>query len=216
MKHSASKEHIILFDLDGTLIDSTEAILESFRAVYKTLELPAPDEALVTALIGHTLDDMFAHLGIPDRQIDTCIEIYRKHYRPVSLTKTALLPGAREAVEAAASFAHLGIVTTKTGRYSVELMKHLGLMKHFDVLIGREDVHRPKPHPEPIRKALETLPETTGNTYMIGDTCLDMDAARAAGVVGMGVLCGYGTTETLEKCAEILVEDAREAVVKIR
>ncbi len=215
MKHSASKEHIILFDLDGTLIDSTEAILESFRVTYDTLGVPAPQDADVTALIGHPLDVMFARLGFPADQIDTCVRTYKEHYRRISCAKTTLLPGAREAIEAAAEIAHLGIVTTKTGRYSVELMEHLGLMHFFDVLIGREHVHHPKPHPEPIHKALEALPNVTGNTYMIGDTCLDMDAARVAGVIGIGVLCGYGTKETLEGCAEMLMEDAGEAVQEV-
>ncbi len=215
MKHPPPKKHILLFDLDGTLIDSTEAIIESFRVTYATLGLPAPKDADVTALIGYPLDDMFARLGIPAEQIDTCVRIYKEHYRHISRAKTVLLPGAQEAVESAAQFAHLGIVTTKTGRFSIELMEHLGLMEYFAVLIGREDVHHPKPNPEPIYKALEALPEVTGNTYMIGDTCMDMDAARAAGVIGMGVLCGYGTAKTLKGCAEILVADAEEAVEKI-
>ena len=216
MSYPPPKKHIILFDLDGTLIDSTEAILESFRVTYEILGVPAPKDADVTALIGYPLDDMFARLGIPTEQIDTCVRIYKEHYRHISRAKTVLLPGAKDAVKAAAQFAHLGIVTTKTGHFSIDLMEHLGLMTYFSVLIGREDVHHPKPSPEPIHKALEALPEVTGNTYMIGDTCMDMDAARAAGVVGIGVLCGYGTAETLEGCAEILVEDAREAVGKIK
>ena len=215
MKQTPSKECIVLFDLDGTLIDSTEAILESFRVTYETLSLSTPEDTAITALIGYPLDDMFARLSIPAGQIDTCVHTYKEHYRHISRAKTVLLPGAKEAVKTAAQFAHLGIVTTKTGRFSIELMEHLGLMEYFTVLIGREDVRHPKPNPEPIHKALRSLPQITGKTYMIGDTCMDMDAAKAAGVVGIGVLCGYGTAETLEGCAEYLVEDAEEAVEKI-
>ena len=216
MKPSPSKKHILLFDLDGTLIDSTEAILESFRVTYETLGLPVPEEAAITSLIGYPLDVMFARLGVPAEEIDAYVHAYKEHYRRISRAKTVLLPGAREAVEVAAQFAHLGIVTTKTGRFSIELMEHLGLMEYFTVLIGREDVQHPKPDPEPIHKALEALPHVTGNTYMIGDTCMDMDAAQAAGVIGIGVLCGYGTAEMLKECAEILAADAKEAVAKIR
>ena len=216
MSYPSPKEHIVLFDLDGTLIDSTEAILESFRVTYETLGVAAPRDTDITALIGYPLDDMFARLGFPTEQIDTCVRIYKEHYRRISRAKTVLLPGAKEAVEAAARFAYLGIVTTKTGRFSVELMEHLNLMEYFTVLIGREDVQHPKPNPEPILKALEAMPHVTGNTYMIGDTCMDMDAAKAAGVIGIGVLCGYGTAKTLKGCAKYVAEDAREAVEKIR
>ncbi len=213
MKHP--KEQIILFDLDGTLIDSTEAILESFYVTYETLGVAAPRDTDITALIGYPLDDMFARLGFPATQTDTPVRIYKEHYRRISRAKTILLPGAKEAVEAAAQFAHLGIVTTKTGHFSRELMEHLGLMGYFTVLIGREDVHHPKPNPEPIHKALEAMPQVTGETYMIGDTCMDMDAAKAAGVIGMGVLCGYGTRESLERCAMWVAKDVREAIPQI-
>ena len=209
------KQTRILFDLDGTLIDSTKAILESFHVTYKTLGLSTPEDTAITALIGYPLDAMFARLGIPAEQIDTCIRTYKEHYRHISCAKTILLPGAQEAVMTATQFAYLGIVTTKTGRFSIELMEHLGLMEYFTVLIGREDARHPKPNPEPIYKAIEAMPHVTGKTYMIGDTCMDMDAAQAAGVIGIGVLCGYGTAKTLKGCAEVLVEDAREAVGRL-
>lgn len=209
------KQTIILFDLDGTLIDSTDAILESFHHAFAQCGSTTPDDGTITAQIGHPLDVMFHTLGIPREKIDACVQAYKAHYRTIHRTKTVLLPHAKEAVREAATFAHLGVVTTKTGRYSIELLEHLGLMPFFDVVIGREDVQHPKPNPEPIHKALEALPEVTGNTYMIGDTCMDMDAAKAAGVVGIGVLCGYGTAETLEGCTEVLVKDAGEAVEKV-
>ncbi len=206
------KNTLILFDLDGTLIDSTEAILESFAAAYAACGEHAPDPAAITPLIGEPLDAMFARLGIPPEQIERCVHAYKNHYRTIHTAKTTLLPDAREAIEHAASFAHLGIVTTKTSRYSIELMEHVGLMHFFGVLVGKDDVTHPKPHPEPIRKALQTLPSVTGDAYMIGDTCLDLDAAHSAGISGMGVLCGYGTYTQLHACTEMLFQNAAGAV----
>ena len=210
MKHT-----LILFDLDGTLIDSTEAILESFHAAYAAYGGKAPDDAAIKAQIGHPLNTMFATLGVPAEAVSDYVNAYKAHYRTIHRQKTLLLPKAKEAVETAATFAHLGIVTTKTGRYSRELLEYLGILPFFDTLIGREDVTHPKPDPEPIRKALEVLPDVTGGIHMIGDTCMDMDAAHAAGIIGMGVMCGYGTPEDLHRCSRNVFANALEAVQAI-
>jgi phosphoglycolate phosphatase len=85
-------------------------------------------------------------------------------------------------------------------------------MQAFGVLIGKDDVTHPKPHPEPIQKALRALPSVTGGAYMIGDTCLDLNAAKSANIEGMGVLCGYGTHAQLHTCSEMLFQNAADAV----
>ncbi len=204
---------IILFDLDGTLIDSTEAILESFHTACKQLDFSSPSDAQIKRLIGYPLDYMFAHVGVPKERVWDFVAAYKEHYRLISKQKTVLLPNAKEAAEEAAAFARLGIVTTKTGRYSKELMEHFGLLDYFEVLVGREDVKHPKPHPEPILNALEMMhPSKDADIYMIGDTKLDMECAKEAGVKAVGVLGGYGTQEELERFGWPLFEDALHAV----
>ncbi len=204
---------IILFDLDGTLIDSTEAILESFHTACDRLGFPSPDDADIKRLIGYPLDYMFAHIGVPKERVWDFVAAYKEHYRIISKQKTVLLPNAKETVEVAASFARLGIVTTKTGRYSRELMEYFGLLEYFEVLVGREDVENPKPHPEPIENAIEMMqPKDGEDIYMIGDTKLDMECAKEAGVKAVGVLCGYGGKEELESFGYPLFSDALEAV----
>jgi len=203
---------IILFDLDGTLIDSTEAILESFAVAFKTFGQSVPDDALIKAEIGHPLDAMFSTLGVAKEEVDAYVHAYKIHYREISRAKTVLLPEAREAVELAAKNATLGVVTTKTAKYSIELLEHMGLMSYFEVLIGREDVVNPKPDPEPIQKALAKLPSDTSDIWMVGDTCMDMLAAKSANVGSVGVTCGYGTLESLAKCTDNIYQNALEAV----
>ena len=203
---------IILFDLDGTLIDSTEAILESFAVAFEHFGQAVPDDALIKAEIGHPLDAMFSTLGIDKEKTNAYVDVYKRHYRKISCAKTMLLPHAKEAVELAAKNATLGVVTTKTAKYSIELLEHLGLMSYFEVLIGREDVVYPKPNPEPIQKALTKLPSDTDSVWMVGDTCMDMLAARASNVGAVGVTCGYGTVESLASCTENIYQNALEAV----
>ncbi|SFV67864.1 Phosphoglycolate phosphatase [hydrothermal vent metagenome] len=206
---------IILFDLDGTLIDSTEAILESFDVAFHAFGKEVPPDDKIKAQIGHPLDWMFLKLGVADEEIWDYVAAYKKHYRKISKAKTVLLPDAKAAVEAAAEFAVLGVVTTKTAEYSVELLEHMGLMSYFEVLIGREQVEHPKPHPEPIYKALSELPAVSGETWMIGDTCMDMLAARSADIKGIAVSCGYAAREQLAECSAQICASALEAVTFI-
>jgi phosphoglycolate phosphatase len=203
---------IILFDLDGTLIDSTEAILESFGVAFKTFGQAVPEDKLIEAEIGHPLDVMFPTLGVAKEEVDDYVHAYKMHYREISCAKTVLLPEAHEAVELASKHATLGVVTTKTAKYSIELLEHMGLMSYFEVLIGREDVINPKPNPEPIQKALAKLPSDTSDIWMIGDTCMDMLAAKSANVGSVGVTCGYGTVESLTSCTDNIYQNALEAV----
>lgn len=206
---------VILFDLDGTLIDSTEAIVEGFEHAFRIHGLQAPARQEVCALVGHPLDVMFAGLGVEHFRVQECVEAYKAHYRAIFKPKTTLLPLAKEAIVLARSFATLGVVTTKTGHYSRELLEHLGVMKYFDVLIGREDVVHPKPHPEPIFKAMQGLGNPEATYWMVGDTCMDMTAACAAGVQGVAVTCGYGSEKSLYACSQHVTISPMHAVEKI-
>jgi len=203
---------IILFDLDGTLIDSTEAILEGFAVAFKTFNNNVPDDVLIKAEIGHPLDVMFITLGVEEEKVWDYVAAYKKHYRKISCAKTILLPEAKEAVELASQYATLGIVTTKTAKYSIELLEHMGLMHYFEVLIGREDVTNPKPHPEPIQKALKKLPSDTDEIWMVGDTCMDMLSASSANIASVGVTCGYGSPNSLALCTDNVYHNSLEAV----
>ena len=204
---------IILFDLDGTLIDSTEAILESFHHSLKTHGTDTSiNDAMITSQIGHTLETMFAGVGVERDQIESHVAVYKRYYREISCQKTVLLPNAIEAVKEAATFARLGIVTTKTGLYSRELMEHFGLMHYFEVLVGREHVENPKPHPEPILKAIEQMNGAIASVWMIGDTRLDIESSKRAGIECVAVTSGYDKIEQLFTLTDIIKNDALEAV----
>ncbi len=203
---------IILFDLDGTIIDSTDAILECFHNSFDFYEFPHPSDDEIKALIGYPLDVMYENLGVQNEKIWDFVGTYKENYRKISTQKTYLLEFAREAIVLAKEFASLGIVTTKTGEYSQILMEHFELMNYFDVLIGREHVIRPKPDGEPILKALEYFSPIDQEIWMIGDTKLDLICAKNAGVKSIGVLSGYDNHETLKKYTDVIFSDVYEAV----
>ncbi len=210
-------QKVILFDLDGTLIDSTEAILESFSNSFKEYNVSIPRKEDILIQIGYPLFDMFVNLGISRDKAQKFVDSYKESYRRVHTEKTILLPKAKEAVELAYSNGFkLGVVTTKTGKYSKELLEHFGLMDYFGVLIGSEDVEKHKPNPEPIYKALNLLNVTSSNkVYMIGDTCMDMIAAKRAGIEGVGVEFNYTPKEELQKCVNLVKSGVFEAVNNI-
>ncbi len=208
---------IILFDLDGTVIDSTEAILESFFVACEENRCEKPSAEAIKKLIGYPLDVMFGRVGVKPELVWKCVASYKEHYRLISTQKTVLLPRAKEAVELASSFARLGVVTTKTARYSKELLEHFGILHRFEVLVGREDVQNPKPHPEPILNALEMMhAKGKKDVWMVGDTKLDLECAKEAGVDAVAVLGGYGEKEELKRYGFPLRSDVYDAVTYLQ
>lgn len=202
----------ILFDLDGTLIDSTEAILEGFHNSFDLFKRANPTDQEIKALIGHPLDVMYAELGIEEELVWDFVTTYKDHYRTIHCEKTVLLDYAHEAIEEAQKIARLGVVTTKTGQYSRELLEHFGVMDAFEVLIGREHVENPKPHSEPIDKAISMMNSAKEECWMIGDTRLDIASAQNASIRSVAVTSGYDTREQLLTLTEIIEENALDAV----
>ncbi len=208
---------IILFDLDGTLIDSTEAILDSFKSSYTRFGEKVPKDKDILPQIGYPLYDMFVNLGVDKDIANEYVVAYKERYREVHTKKTKLLDGAKEAVELAYNAkVTLGVVTTKTGKYSIELLEHFGLMRYFSTLVGSEDVKKYKPDPEPIYLALSRLSvANSSKIYMIGDTCMDMLASKNAGIIGVGVEFKYTTLEELKVCSNVIECCVLEAVSNI-
>ena len=206
-------QYIILFDLDGTIIDSTQAVYEGFCTAFRHFDAPIPTYKDVTQHIGHPLEYMFGALGVRETETLEYIVVYKEHYRKICNLKTTLLPNAKEAILEASKFAMLGVVTTKTGEYSKMLLEYLGVAKYFTCVIGRENVTNPKPNAEPILTALKYFPKTpNANIYMVGDTPLDIQAANNARIQSVGVLSGYASLEILQTYTQNIVKDALSAV----
>lgn len=208
------KKTSLLFDLDGTLIDGTRAILASFEAALQGSSYF--DAQKICAMIGYPLEVMFENLGFRGEQIQNCLDKYRQHYEKVYLTQTTLLPSVKEALNLASSFADLAVVTTKGSFFSKSTLQHLGILNLFSVVVGKDDVSEAKPSPEPILKALKLLNKGKENAFMIGDTSLDIKAAFNAGISCVALSCGYESVESLKTHGVIIKENAYEAVSYIK
>lgn len=206
---------IILFDLDGTLIDSTDAITSTFLHAFSkhSFNFKGSIED-IKKQIGYPLDIMFENLGVSKSVVWDFVDSYKMRYKDISVAQTTLLENAFEAVNLASKFAKLGVVTTKTRIYSTPILDNFDIGKHFEVIIGREDVENPKPHEEPILKALHSLnyDKNKNEAFMIGDTKLDLISAKNASINSIGLLCGYSNEEELSKYTNIIKKDSLEAV----
>ena len=213
------KETIILFDLDGTLIDSTDAIVSTFMHSFKEMDYDFKgNEEDIKSFIGYPLDIMYSNLGIEETHVWDFVASYKNRYRKISKQKTTLLPNALEAVILASEIARVSVVTTKTRLYTMPLLKHFQMHKHFEIVTGRENVENPKPHPEPILITLEQMnyDKNHHKVWMIGDTKLDLIAANNANIDSIAVLCGYGKEEELKKYTKNISKNALEAIEFIK
>lgn len=208
------KNITILFDLDGTLINSTNAIVGCFYHSFKELNFNFPGNTEdIKNEIGYPLEIMYENLGVKKDNVWEFVTSYKKEYRKISLEQTSLLPNAIQSIKLAYSFAKLAIVTTKTTAYTLPLLEHLDIMKYFETMIGRQEVINPKPHPEPVLKCLEIMQiKPSKDVYIIGDTKLDLIAGNEAGINTVGVLCGYGHKNDLEQYSNLICNDSLEAV----
>jgi phosphoglycolate phosphatase len=209
------KDLVILFDLDGTLIDSTNAIVDTFIYVFEEYNFDFNGKKEdIQSLIGYPLPIMFERLGVQKENCEEYTESYRQRYRVISKQNTTLLKNAKLSLDEAKKFARLSVVTTKTGKYTIPLLQHLGIMNYFEHLVGAEDVTNCKPSAEPIEKVLELMNISKSNTdiWMIGDTKLDIIAANRANVNSVAVLSGYDDKNELEQYTPYVVQDSLEAV----
>lgn len=211
----AKKQKTILFDLDGTLIDGTQAILEAFEVALQGTQTHFDDER-IKAMIGFPLDIMFANLGFVGEQITERIAAYKAHYLQIYLAQTTLLPRVKEALSKARDFADLAVVTTKGTASSKAILRNLGVLHLFGAVVGRDDVSEPKPSAEPILKALTLLDKGKTDAFMVGDTHLDIKAAQNAKISPIAITCGYESEQNLAKYGVLLKANAYEAVEFIK
>jgi phosphoglycolate phosphatase len=189
---------LIIFDLDGTLVDSGEAVSDAFnRALREKGYAEAPADAICST-IGHPLPVMFAPYVPDDQDPDEMVELYRVRYREVYLEKTRLISGVSEALSGfwEAGF-DLGVATTKPRYFTEPILENLGVMKYIKTVAGAEEVENLKPAPDVILLAMKRLGRGSEETLFVGDTPLDVKAARAAKTRVVCVLTGHTAEEEL-------------------
>lgn len=180
-----------LFDLDGTLLDSLELILDSYRHTLTVHRGFAPPDDVWIAGIGTPLRTQLAPHAEDAQELERFVDTYREYNFAHHDTMTRAFPGIRESVTALkeAGIA-LGIVTSKAQKGTAKGLRASHLEGLFDAVVAADDVEKHKPDPTPVLKALELLNAKASRTVFIGDSPFDMAAGRAAGTKTAAALWG--------------------------
>jgi pyrophosphatase PpaX len=187
-----------LFDLDGTLLDSVELILASYRHTALAHRGEAPDDAVWLAGLGTPLRTQLRHLSDDPAEIEAMADTYREHNLANHDRMVRPYDGVVEAVRELALRGTLGLVTSKLRHGALRGLRVLGVEDVFATVIGADDVDRHKPDPAPVLAAVERLGADPATTVFVGDSPHDMAAGRAAGVRTAAVLWGPFPREALE------------------
>lgn len=213
MNVMAHRFRLIVFDFDGTLVDSQGMIVRAMSDSFATFGLAAPAPAAVRRVVGLTRERAVADL-LPDPADTMAVARVADGYRDAFLTLRAspdyhepLFDGAREALARLdRPEVCLGIATGKARRGLLASLERHGLTHHFATL-QTADTGPGKPHPDMLRRAMAEVGAGPDETVLIGDTTFDMEMARNAGTAGIGVSWGYHEPdELLDRGAALIVQ----------
>jgi phosphoglycolate phosphatase len=204
----------VLFDFDGTLADSYDAITASVNHVRAGHGLGPLAEAEVRRHVGRGLPYLLEQT-VPGVNQPVDQQHYRTHHPSVMLTGTRLLPGAAEALEANyRSGRKVAVCSNKPRAFTKELLEFLKIRQYVDGVFGPEDVARPKPAPDMLRAALTWLRVPADEALYIGDMVVDIETGFAAGVRVWSVATGSDKRVTLETAGpERILSSLQELVV---
>ena len=188
---------VIVFDLDGTVVDSTRVLLESHAAAWASVGRPCPPAETILELIGLPLIDTMQKLD-PTQDAEHLAEVYSKAYVE-GAHHEKLFDGIAELL---AKPFRAAVATGKSQRGAERGVKQFGLEERFEIVLGGNSVPRPKPHPDMLHAIMEAT--GTQELVMIGDTTYDLEMAHAAGVKAIGVSWGHHTAERLRKWAPVV------------
>jgi pyrophosphatase PpaX len=181
----------VLFDLDGTLIDSIRLILDSYHHTLAVHELPARSDEHWLAGLGTPLLVQFRDWCDDPVRLDAMVATYREYNLSHHDAMVTAYPGAVDMVRAIRRAGlRTGLVTSKNRGGALRGLRHVGLADAIELIVGADEVEHPKPHPEPIELALQRLGERAEGAIYVGDSIHDMASGRAAGVRTGAVLWG--------------------------
>jgi phosphoglycolate phosphatase len=195
---SARHPRAVIFDFDGTLADSYAAIAASVNHVRAHHGLPPLSEAQVRRHVGRGAAYLLEQT-VPGARMPDDLELYRAHHPSVLRSGTHLLPAVADTLTALrVAGIRLGVCSNKSRAFTNELLDILGLAPLIDVVLGPEDVARPKPAPDMLVAALRRLKVAPAEALYVGDMTVDIDTARGAGVAVWVVPTGTHDRATLE------------------
>ncbi len=201
----------IIFDLDGTLLDTSEGVLSSIRHTIKTMGYrELPEETLLTFIGPPVKRSLMEHYGLDDAEADQATAVFREQYKNVDLLKARPYDGILPLLDRLKSRGFLiGVATLKREDYAQTILEHFGIAKRCDLICGSDFASRMQ-KVDVLHKCLEGLKLPPKEALLIGDTASDADGAKAAGTDFMAVTFGFGPRtkrEWEERCSPVFTAD---------
>ena len=205
----------IFFDLDGTLTDSGEGIINCAILALEHFGLPIPSREEMRVFVGPPLDETFIKFGVPADQAQEAIRIYRTRYIPIGKFENHPYPGIENALQTLKAQGHrLYVATSKPESMSVEILEKFGLAKYFDRICGAT-MDGSRSHKADVIAYLLQQAGNVANAIMVGDTAFDVIGATAHGIPTIGVSWGYGEVADIEKAGAAAIAHSMEELVTL-
>lgn len=203
---------LIIFDFDGTLADTTATILATYRAAIAEMGIDSRTDAECRATIGLPLKEGFRQLfpDFSEGRLDNCVNTYRRIFNEnKQRLKPRLYAGVKETLDALAGKGVAMSVASSRSRASlIEFCEQCGIIRHFALILGADDVTRSKPDPEPVLMTLERLKQDAAQTMVVGDMPVDIAMGKGAGCTAIGVAYGNSSRRELEAAGADCVIDS--------
>ncbi len=203
---------LLIFDLDGTLIDSKLDLAISVNAMLAQVGRETLPHDLIGTYVGHGVANLVRRaLGeaASDAEVETCVAIFIEHYRKHLLDNTVAYPGVLEALDALDGRS-LAVLSNKPVVFSREILAGLNMARYFAFVYGGNSFEQKKPDPMGVRKLMADLHATPQRTLIIGDSDTDVLTGRNAGVWTCGVTYGFGAPTLANAAPDLMLDDLRQ------
>ena len=205
----------ILFDLDGTLTDSGEGIINCAILALEHFGCPIPSREALRVFVGPPLHESFVKHGVPEDKAEEAVAIYRSRYIPIGKFENTPYPGIRELLESLKAEGHtLYVATSKPEQMSIDILEHFDLAKYFDRICGAS-LDTSRSSKEAVIAYLIEQNGRSDNMVMVGDTKFDIIGAKHHGIPGIGVSWGYGEVADMEAAGAAAIVDTMDQLLAL-
>lgn len=205
----------ILFDLDGTLTDSGEGIINCAILALEHFGCPIPSREAMRVFVGPPLHESFIKHGVPADKAEEAVAVYRSRYIPIGKFENTPYPGIRELLEALKANEHtLYVATSKPEQMSIDILEHFDLAKYFDRICGAS-MDTSRSTKEAVIAYLIEQNGRADNMIMVGDTKFDILGAKHHGIPAIGVSWGYGKVSEMEESGAVAIANTMEELLHL-
>ena len=207
-----SSVRALIFDLDGTLIDSKQDLIHSVNAMLRELGRGELAEETISGYIGHGAPKLVARAlgdGSSEEERQRALQFFLHYYEQHKMDTTRTYPGVAETLEKLSNVP-MAVLTNKPVRISVRILDTMGLSKYFRSIYGGNSFETKKPHPLGARTILRELSAEPHETLLVGDSEVDVQTARNANTWACGVTYGLGSERLVQHPPDVLLDSLTE------